>query len=177
MEYLPYDLKALMGHLRDVCTKQENAKLTWLDRIQYGPWTFKSFIKNNKKQIPNWFSEANIKSIMLDILKGLKYLDSKHFLHRDLKPSNVLIDKNGIAKLADFGLARRERKEKESKTEGRNVVTRYYRSPELLLGEVNYDTSVDVWRYAYYPLFFFFFVFWFYFCSFFAFKGTHCVLC
>ena len=64
-------------------------------------------------------------------------------LHRDLKPQNLLIDKDGHIKLADFGLARAFGMPVRTYTH--EVVTLWYRAPEILLGSKFYSTSVDVW--------------------------------
>lgn len=64
-------------------------------------------------------------------------------MHRDLKPQNLLIDKNGVIKLADFGLARAFGL--PVKTYTHEVVTLWYRAPEILLGQKQYSTPVDIW--------------------------------
>lgn len=65
--------------------------------------------------------------------------------HRDIKPSNILINENCEAKLCDFGLARFNEESKEEEPNTEYVATRWYRAPELNLGSVNYDKSVDIW--------------------------------
>ena len=64
-------------------------------------------------------------------------------MHRDLKPQNLLIDKEGNIKLADFGLARAFGL--PVKTLTHEVVTLWYRAPEILLGQKAYSTPVDIW--------------------------------
>ena len=59
-------------------------------------------------------------------------MHEKRIMHRDLKPQNLLIDKNGNIKLADFGLARAFGL--PVKTYTHEVVTLWYRAPEILLG-------------------------------------------
>jgi len=86
---------------------------------------------------------ANIKSYILQTLLGLEYLHSKWILHRDLKPNNLLMNSNGILKIADFGLAKFYGSPNRQYTH--IVVTRWYRAPELLFGARNYGTGVDVW--------------------------------
>jgi serine/threonine-protein kinase BUR1 len=105
---------------------------------------------------------GHIKCYMKQLFEGLCYLHSNHLIHRDIKgnyhsniiyrfhfinlilAANLLIDNDGILKIADFGLARRL-----DPTQPRDytncVVTRWYRPPELLLGEKKYDSSVDIW--------------------------------
>ena len=87
-----------------------------------------------------------IKSIMFQILNGVKYLHENYILHRDLKPANILINKNGEVKLADFGLSRFYEKRKNCwKAYTNNVETLWYRAPELLFNECFYKTSIDMW--------------------------------
>ena len=64
-------------------------------------------------------------------------------LHRDLKPQNLLINSEGLLKLADFGLARAFGIPVKNFTH--EVVTLWYRAPDILLGSKNYTTSVDIW--------------------------------
>jgi cyclin-dependent kinase 7 len=86
---------------------------------------------------------AHIKSYTLMTLEGLEYMHLNWILHRDLKPNNLLLDRRGVLKLADFGLA------KSFGSPGRiythQVVTRWYRAPELLFGARMYGTGVDIW--------------------------------
>ena len=67
-------------------------------------------------------------------------------MHRDLKPQNILVSKDGQLKLADFGLARAISPFSRPLTV--EVITRWYRAPEVLMGHKYYDASVDVWSAA-----------------------------
>ena len=84
-----------------------------------------------------------VKSYLYQILSAIKYCHSKRILHRDLKPQNLLIDKEGIIKLADFGLARAF--SIPIKTLTHEILTLWYRAPEILLGQKEYSTPVDMW--------------------------------
>lgn len=84
------------------------------------------------------------KSYMHQLLSGVEYLHSKKIIHRDLKSANILITKNNILKIADWGLARLLPSNREQKLTS-PVVTLWYRSPELVVGSRYYSTEVDMW--------------------------------
>ncbi|TSK13242.1 Cyclin-dependent kinase 17 [Bagarius yarrelli] len=86
----------------------------------------------------NIMSMHNVK-----ILRGLAYCHRRKVLHRDLKPQNLLINEKGELKLADFGLARA--KSVPTKTYSNEVVTLWYRPPDVLLGSSEYSTQIDMW--------------------------------
>ena len=90
------------------------------------------------------FVLGEIKKIMQQLFNALSYIHGNSILHRDMKSSNILITRNGILKLADFGLARALNKGPNQRYTNR-VVTLWYRSPELMLGERNYGPPVDMW--------------------------------
>lgn len=86
---------------------------------------------------------ANIKSYMIQTLRGLEYLHLNWIMHRDLKPNNLLVNSDGILKVGDFGLAKFYGSPTRVNTH--QVVTRWYRAPELLFGARHYATGVDIW--------------------------------
>jgi serine/threonine protein kinase len=80
---------------------------------------------------------------MFQMIAGLNFCHARRILHRDLKPQNLLIDRSGALKLADFGLARAFGIPVRTYTH--EVVTLWYRAPEILLGQQQYSTPVDMW--------------------------------
>ncbi|VDN42045.1 unnamed protein product [Gongylonema pulchrum] len=93
-------------------------------------------------------SLVHIKTLMKHLLEGLYQIHFAKILHRDMKAANVLITKDGILKLADFGLARPLFSKLPGQPEHcytNRVVTLWYRPPELLLGERHYGPPIDMW--------------------------------
>ncbi|OQR84960.1 mitogen-activated protein kinase [Achlya hypogyna] len=92
----------------------------------------------------------HIAYVTYQMLAALRYMHSANVLHRDVKPSNVLINRDCLVKLCDFGLARGvpQPRDAADATEGEAlteyVVTRWYRAPELLLSS-RYSFPIDVW--------------------------------
>ncbi|KAH7704180.1 cyclin-dependent kinase 2 isoform 1 [Aphelenchoides avenae] len=87
-----------------------------------------------------------VKSFMLQLCQALTYCHTHRVIHRDLKPQNLLVTQGGIIKLADFGLAREISVSARCYTH--EVVTLWYRAPEVLLGARCYSTAVDMWSLA-----------------------------
>ncbi|KAL6223615.1 hypothetical protein ACLB2K_006998 [Fragaria x ananassa] len=102
-------------------------------------------LKKHMDSTPDFAKDPRqIKLFLYQILRGIAYCHSHRVLHRDLKPQNLLIDRRTNAlKLADFGLARAFGIPVRTFTH--EVVTLWYRAPEILLGSRHYSTPVDVW--------------------------------
>lgn len=83
------------------------------------------------------------KSLLYQLITGIDYIHKHKVLHRDLKPANLLINKDNILKIADFGLARGYGIPVKNYTN--EVVTLWYRPPDVLLGNKTYGTTVDIW--------------------------------
>ena len=84
-----------------------------------------------------------VKSFMYQLLQGLAFCHEHRVLHRDLKPQNLLINKKLQLKLADFGLARAFGIPVRGYSS--EVVTLWYRAPDVLMGNRKYGTPIDVW--------------------------------
>ncbi|XP_025839929.2 cyclin-dependent kinase 20 isoform X2 [Vulpes vulpes] len=88
--------------------------------------------------------QAQVKSYLQMLLKGVAFCHANNIVHRDLKPANLLISASGQLKIADFGLARVFSPD-GSRLYTHQVATRWYRAPELLYGARQYDQGVDLW--------------------------------
>ncbi|KAF6123561.1 cyclin dependent kinase 20 [Phyllostomus discolor] len=89
-------------------------------------------------------AQAQVKSYLQMLLKGVSFCHANNIVHRDLKPANLLISSSGQLKIADFGLARVFSPD-GSRLYTHQVATRWYRAPELLYGARQYDQGVDLW--------------------------------
>eukprot|EP01124_Arcella_intermedia_P003977 TRINITY_DN12256_c0_g1_i10.p1 TRINITY_DN12256_c0_g1~~TRINITY_DN12256_c0_g1_i10.p1 ORF type:complete len:555 (+),score=179.45 TRINITY_DN12256_c0_g1_i10:1165-2829(+) len=107
--------------------------------MEYLEHDLKTLMEDMTKQ----FTIAEVKCIMNQLLLGVEYLHDNWILHRDIKTSNLLLNNNGIMKIADFGLARPYGSPLRPYTHV--VVTLWYRSPELLLGTKTYTPAIDIW--------------------------------
>jgi serine/threonine protein kinase len=121
--------------LREVINSQ--GKLTLV--FEYMDYDLKKFLDLQKSIIP----EHLVKSYAYQMVAGLCYCHCHRIIHRDLKPQNLLINQAGYMKLGDFGLARAFTIPLRNYTH--EVVTLWYRAPELLLGSKFYSIPIDIW--------------------------------
>lgn len=131
--------------LIDVQTSKDNQKIYLI--LEYLDTDLKKYLRNlteQKKLLPK-----NLKrKILKGILEGVEFFHRKNIIHRDLKTDNILISESfDQVKIGDFGLARKISMNPE-KTYSPQMVTLFYRAPEILLGLYGmkkYSTAVDIW--------------------------------
>ncbi|OQR94537.1 cyclin-dependent kinase-like [Achlya hypogyna] len=92
---------------------------------------------------PEGLEPTAIRSLMWQLIRAIHFCHEHNIIHRDIKPENLLVSKNGVLKLCDFGFARTLAAAGAKYTD--YVSTRWYRAPELLVGDVSYGKAVDVW--------------------------------
>ncbi|XP_021367362.1 cyclin-dependent kinase-like 1 isoform X8 [Mizuhopecten yessoensis] len=95
------------------------------------------------ERFPRGVSEDLIKKIVSQLLEAVNYCHSRNCIHRDVKPENILLSTERQVKLCDFGFARVLTGPSDNYTD--YVATRWYRAPELLVGDPKYGPPVDVW--------------------------------
>ncbi|XP_037075117.1 cyclin-dependent-like kinase 5 isoform X2 [Pollicipes pollicipes] len=138
--------------LREICLLKElkHKNIVRLHDVLHSDKKLTIVFEHCDQDLKKYFDSLNgeidpnvVKSFMFQLLRGLAFCHSKKVLHRDLKPQNLLINKNGELKLADFGLARAFGI--PVKCYSAEVVTLWYRPPDVLFGAKLYSTSIDMW--------------------------------
>lgn len=142
-------LKELKGHPNIVLLKgafrmkaQDGPGETLNLVFEYLSDTLHRVIKHYN-QLGKPMGEFYVKLYQYQIMRGLNLMHSHGIAHCDLKPQNCLLDgKSHTLKICDFGTAKRF-----NFTEPRQlyVCSRYFRSPEVILGSTNYNCSIDLW--------------------------------
>uniref|UniRef100_A0A8B9K921 cyclin-dependent kinase n=1 Tax=Astyanax mexicanus TaxID=7994 RepID=A0A8B9K921_ASTMX len=100
-------------------------------------------VLNELDRYPRGVPEYLVKSITWQTLQAVNFCHKQNCIHRDVKPENILITKHQVIKLCDFGFARILTGPCDYYTD--YVATRWYRAPELLVGDTQYGPPVDVW--------------------------------
>jgi len=138
--------------LREICLLKElnHRNIVRLYDVLHSEKKLTLVFEHCDQDLKKYFDSLNgeidpdiVKSFMFQLLRGLAFCHSKNVLHRDLKPQNLLINKNGELKLADFGLARSFGI--PVRCYSAEVVTLWYRPPDVLFGAKLYTTSIDCW--------------------------------
>ncbi|OIS98159.1 PREDICTED: cell division control protein 2 homolog C isoform X1 [Nicotiana attenuata] len=150
--------------VRLLCVEQidKNGKPLLYLVFEYLDTDLKKFVDSHRKgPNPRPLPPSLIQSFLYQLCKGVAHCHSHGVLHRsilvtgplcflqwdrlvDLKPQNLLVDKEkGILKIADLGLGRAFTVPIKSYTH--EIVTLWYRAPEVLLGSTHYSTAVDMW--------------------------------
>lgn len=102
-------------------------------------------ILNELEKFPHGLDEIFVRKILWQVLRGLEFCHLHNIIHRDIKPENILISKTGIVKVCDFGFARTITPGPREVQYTDYVATRWYRAPELLVGDTKYGKAVDTW--------------------------------
>ncbi|KAM6221792.1 cyclin-dependent kinase-like 2 [Rhynchocyon petersi] len=122
-------------NLLEVCKKKKR----WYLVFEFVDHT----ILDDLELFPNGLNYQIVQKYLFQIINGIGFCHSHNIIHRDIKPENILVSQSGVVKLCDFGFARTLAAPGEAYTD--YVATRWYRAPELLVGDVKYGKAVDVW--------------------------------
>ncbi|EPY87224.1 hypothetical protein CB1_000260005 [Camelus ferus] len=122
-------------NLLEVCKKKKR----WYLVFEFVDHT----VLDDLELFPNGLDYQVVRKYLFQIISGIGFCHSHNIIHRDIKPENILVSQSGVVKLCDFGFARTLAAPGEVYTD--YVATRWYRAPELLVGDVKYGKAVDVW--------------------------------
>lgn len=109
--------------------------------FEYAETDLKKYL-DHLRRTKHYLSQEEVNAFAFQLSSAIEHCHSIGVLHRDLKPQNILLTKGKI-KLADFGLGRAVGIPLHTLT--KEVVTLWYRAPEILLGARHYSTAVDIW--------------------------------
>jgi len=101
------------------------------------------YIESDLRKVLSSEDKIDEISLIRQMVEGVAYLHAEQIVHRDLKPQNILVGEDGCLKIADFGLARSF--EIKMSSYSSEVVTLWYRAPELLKGSKVYGYAIDMW--------------------------------
>ncbi|KFV87651.1 Cyclin-dependent kinase-like 2 [Struthio camelus australis] len=122
-------------NLLEVCKKKKR----WYLVFEFVDHT----VLDDLEAFPNGLDYSRVRKYLFQIIRGIAFCHSHNVIHRDIKPENILVSQSGVVKLCDFGFARALGASGEAYTD--YVATRWYRAPELLVGDIKYGKAVDVW--------------------------------
>ncbi|NXS80525.1 CDKL2 protein, partial [Erpornis zantholeuca] len=121
--------------LLDVCKRKKR----WYLVFEFVDHT----VLDDLEASPSGLDYGTVRKYLFQIMRGIAFCHSHNIIHRDIKPENILVSQSGVVKLCDFGFARPLATSGEAYTD--YVATRWYRAPELLVGDSKYGRPVDVW--------------------------------
>ncbi|NXX29506.1 CDKL2 protein, partial [Nicator chloris] len=122
-------------NLLDVCKRKKR----WYLVFEFVDHT----VLDDLEASPGGLDYDRVRKYLFQIMRGIAFCHSHNIIHRDIKPENILVSQSGVVKLCDFGFARPLAASGEVYTD--YVATRWYRAPELLVGDSKYGRPVDVW--------------------------------
>ncbi|NXR46822.1 CDKL2 protein, partial [Hippolais icterina] len=122
-------------NLLDVCKRKKR----WYLVFEFVDHT----VLDDLEASPSGLDYDRVRKYLFQIIRGTAFCHSHNIIHRDIKPENILVSQSGVVKLCDFGFARPLAASGEAYTD--YVATRWYRAPELLVGDSKYGRPVDVW--------------------------------
>nr|BAB61877.1 cyclin-dependent kinase 1 [Acrosiphonia duriuscula] len=123
---------------------EEDGKVVLYLIFEYLQHDLKKFMDFKKKEKHNPLQPELVKPYLFQLIRGMAFMHQHGVMHRDLKPQNLLVDpKTNVLKIADLGLGRVFALPCKAYTH--EIVTLWYRAPEVLLGTKIYSLPVDVW--------------------------------
>ncbi|UJR28332.1 hypothetical protein I4U23_009574 [Adineta vaga] len=108
--------------------------------FEYVEWNMLQVLQDH----PNGLPLEQVRQLSYQLFSAIHWCHTHEIIHRDIKPENLLISKNFVLKLCDFGFARFCNSQTTADFYTDYVATRWYRSPELLIGSP-YGKPVDIW--------------------------------